>query len=253
MLIHRDGWQYSGKTPAFFSGQSGCSCCPPPPPPPPPPFVYYRNQYGYLYGRAGIVPFTCEYCDTPDKQVAEKWQLEIDGVGSVTPPDPCSANAGGTDCAGINGTWILTRGGKGDEYYTDMLGNNYVTKYCVWWSPGFNWVSTFPLYDAFGRETCRGCAKPQVSRFELWLETYINLTTNTVVNKQARLFVFSTAAAFYGITEWRHADGPDQFACLGVNEFSLYADPFYVGAGDAGPASPYCCQNVPTTVFLLPL
>lgn len=27
MLIHRDGWQYSGKTPAFFSGQSGCYCC----------------------------------------------------------------------------------------------------------------------------------------------------------------------------------------------------------------------------------
>ena len=27
MLIHRDGWLYSGKTPAFFSGQSGCYCC----------------------------------------------------------------------------------------------------------------------------------------------------------------------------------------------------------------------------------
>jgi N-acetylneuraminic acid mutarotase len=27
MLIHRDGWQYSGKTPAFFSGQAGCYCC----------------------------------------------------------------------------------------------------------------------------------------------------------------------------------------------------------------------------------
>ncbi len=27
MLIHRDGWQYSGQTPAFFSGQSGCYCC----------------------------------------------------------------------------------------------------------------------------------------------------------------------------------------------------------------------------------
>jgi hypothetical protein len=27
MLIHRDGWQYSGQTPAFFSGQAGCYCC----------------------------------------------------------------------------------------------------------------------------------------------------------------------------------------------------------------------------------
>ena len=27
MLIHRDGWQYSGQAPAFFSGQSGCYCC----------------------------------------------------------------------------------------------------------------------------------------------------------------------------------------------------------------------------------
>jgi len=27
MLINRDGWQYSGKTPAVFSGQSGCYCC----------------------------------------------------------------------------------------------------------------------------------------------------------------------------------------------------------------------------------
>jgi hypothetical protein len=27
MLIHREGWLYSGRTPAFFSGQSGCYCC----------------------------------------------------------------------------------------------------------------------------------------------------------------------------------------------------------------------------------
>lgn len=27
MLIHRDGWRYSGKTPEFFNGQAGCFCC----------------------------------------------------------------------------------------------------------------------------------------------------------------------------------------------------------------------------------
>ena len=27
MIIHRDGWQYSGRVPAFFPGQAGCFCC----------------------------------------------------------------------------------------------------------------------------------------------------------------------------------------------------------------------------------
>lgn len=28
MLIHREPWKYSGRTPEFFTGQAGCYCCP---------------------------------------------------------------------------------------------------------------------------------------------------------------------------------------------------------------------------------
>ena len=250
MLINRDGFHYSGKTPAFFSGQSGCSCCPPPPPPPPPPFVYYRDRYGYLYGRTGIVPFTCEFCDTPGQEVAERWQLEIDGVGSITPPAPCDAHAGGLTCANINGTWVLTRGGRIPFSYSDGI-NSYTETYCVWWSPGFTWVGTYAIPDAFGKVLCYGCST-LAARFVLTLGTNKNNTTGMIQSKFAHLEIEYLNGFSSGLTRWRPAAGEDVFDCLGVNEMSLDYDPFHFG-GDAGPASPFCCDGVPTTVFLLPL
>jgi hypothetical protein len=252
MLTHREGWRYSGKTPEFFSGQSGCSCCPPPPPPPPPPFVYYRNQYGYLYGQTGVVPFTCEFCDTPGKQIAEKWQLEIDGVDSITPPDPCSTNAGGPTCANINGTWILTRGSRPSYTYNDGVSNVTET-YCVWWSPVFTWVGTYPIPDPsnFYKVFCYGCAN-MAAYFVLTLATLRNTDTGLVINRSVDLSVSYPNAFSQGFTVWRPTAGENVFDCLGVNEMSLVTDSFHFG-GDAGAASPFCCDGVPTTVFLLPL
>lgn len=42
MLIHRDGWRYSGRVPEFFTGQAGCFCCPLPP------ATYYYSRTGTL-------------------------------------------------------------------------------------------------------------------------------------------------------------------------------------------------------------
>lgn len=47
MIIHRDGWKYSGRVPAFWTGQAGCFCCPPPPPPEPGVAYYGRGGSSY--------------------------------------------------------------------------------------------------------------------------------------------------------------------------------------------------------------
>lgn len=99
MLIHREGWQYSGKTPAFFSGQSGCACCDPPPPPPPPPTpaIYYYTRRRRTCGQ-------CAASDGSGGDIPGAFQLEVDGFENYSGGSPGFA---GTNCAGNNGTFIL--------------------------------------------------------------------------------------------------------------------------------------------------
>jgi hypothetical protein len=125
--------------------------------------------------------------------------------------------------------------------------------YCVWWSPLFTWVGTFPIPDPnnFNKVSCYGCANLS-AYFVLTLATLRNNDTGAVINRYADLVVQYTSAFSQGTTGWRPVDGDDAFDCLGVNEMSLASDSFHFG-GDAGPYSPFCCDGVPTTVFLLPL
>jgi hypothetical protein len=65
MLINRDGWQYSGKTPAFFSGQSGCYCC-----------GVGIGTYICLYG----FNFTSGNLRDVDSYVVDSWTSKTDGA-----------------------------------------------------------------------------------------------------------------------------------------------------------------------------
>lgn len=243
--------------PQFFTGEGGgCSCCAPPPPPPPPDFVYYRKYYGYGYGTTGLVPNTCPFCnDTASGgQVANKWQLEVESPYGVTPPSPCGALSAGTDdiCNNAAGTWVLTRGYGATDTFTDQItGNTLVNTQCVWDSPSFTWYGTYPLPDAFGIIYCYGCLQIQ-AKYQLILERLFNATTNTIIGKTASLYVTPTSGFSYYYTRWLPSAGESIFDCLGVNVMSLDRDAFNIG-GDAGPQSPFCCDGVDNTVYLLPL
>jgi len=65
MLIHREGWLYSGRTPAFFSGQSGCYCCTPATGP----LVYF---YGVMAGGIGLRDV--------DSYVDDSWTSKTDAT-----------------------------------------------------------------------------------------------------------------------------------------------------------------------------
>lgn len=93
MLIHRDGWKYSGKTPAFFSGQEGCGCCTPPPPPPP------SIQTPYYY-----TPKSCACVSCKATQTVCRWKLEVSGTTNYQQGPTCPT---GTNCSMCDGTFIL--------------------------------------------------------------------------------------------------------------------------------------------------
>lgn len=65
MLIHRDGWKYSGRTPAFFTGQSGCYCC--------------GVGVGSLVAFYGLSSVTTRIRDV-DSYVVDSWTSKTDGT-----------------------------------------------------------------------------------------------------------------------------------------------------------------------------
>jgi hypothetical protein len=254
-ILNRHGVKWP---PGFFSGQAGCSCCAPPPPPPPPNFVYYRRYYGYGYGTTGLVPNVCPFCnDTASGgQVANKWQLEVDAPYGVTPPSPCGALSAGTDdiCNNAAGTWILTRGYGATDYSFDPIsGHTFVETFCVWNSPAFDWYGVYPIPDQFGAVYCWGCSNLK-GKYVLTLQRLFDLTANTIIGKLVTLMIDESGGSSFGgnYTRWLPAAGDDQFDCLGVNTMNLDRDAFHIG-GDAGPQSPFCCDGIDNTVYLLPL
>ena len=65
MLIHREPWKYSGRTPEFFTGQAGCYCCGGP----------TETTVVWFYGvKTGAVPIR----DT-DSYVEDAWTAKTDG------------------------------------------------------------------------------------------------------------------------------------------------------------------------------
>lgn len=80
MLIHRDGWRYSGRVPEFFTGQAGCFCCALPPPPPGVAQSYYGvklpccDQYWPYTLTATVSNLnTPGHCDQFPKTVTLNW------------------------------------------------------------------------------------------------------------------------------------------------------------------------------------
>jgi hypothetical protein len=250
-ILNRHGVKWP---PGFFNGQ--CFCCTPPPPPPPPPFRYYRPYYGYGYGTTGLVPNLCWFCGDglTGGPVANKWQLEVEAPYGVTPPAPCGATSAGTDdiCNNAAGTFILSRGPFYEQSSLDMFGDTLTDQFCTWYSPSFDWYSTFAIPSPpFGLVYCYGCRQSK-AYYHLTLQRYINKTQNIILRREARLNIYYSTDLSDWYTRWYPAAGPDQFDCLGSNVMSLDADTFHFG-GDADPQSPFCCDGVDQNVLLIPI
>jgi hypothetical protein len=199
------------------------------------------------------VPNTCPFCEDTASggQVANKWQLEVEAPYGVTPPSPCGSLSAGTDdiCNNAAGTWILSRGYGPTETFTDIYGNVLVSTKCVWESPSFEWYGVVPLPDQFNIVYCYACAS-MFAKYVLTLERLYNLTTNAIVSKSVYLTIDYSGYSF-AYTRWFPSTGETVFDCLGVNQMDLDRDTFHIG-GDAGPQSPFCCDGVPNSVYLLP-
>jgi len=80
MLIHREPWKYSGRTPEFFTGQAGCYCCP-----------VSVGVYVCFYGiQAGATNVR----DT-DKYEVDAWTAKTDA------PTPKRGDLGGASIEGV--------------------------------------------------------------------------------------------------------------------------------------------------------
>lgn len=94
MLIGRDAWKYSGRTPEFFTGQEGCFCCPAPP-----------LQAYYYYGRT-LQPATC---NCPGSQIPDTLTVTIS-----------------SDCSCLNGvSFPIYRAVPGDTFDYSFCGTYY--------------------------------------------------------------------------------------------------------------------------------
>jgi len=175
MLIHREGWQYSNKSPAFFSGQSGCACCAPIPPPPPPPSVayYYRGAR-----------CKCVWCGDPNNAPCA-WSVEIEGFENGPQSGSCDS---GTTCANNNGTFILQKAGY-------ELGCQYV-------SPMFLTTTFFPSSSG-----CATCNSSALAYYELNAISYLGVS----IAWSLRLY---DATSRFTICEWIYVLPFDGYECM---------------------------------------
>jgi hypothetical protein len=125
MLIHREGWLYSGKTPAFFSGQSGCYCCTP-----------AANPVVWFYGvKLGAVPIR----DT-DSYIEDTWTSKTDG------PTPARSSC---QSASLNGIAYVFGGTSTISPYYETENNQYVHS-----------TDTFTTKSAMTASRYQGCGLP---------------------------------------------------------------------------------------------
>lgn len=190
MLIHHEGFQYSHKAPAFFSGESGCYCCAPIPPPPPPPSVayYYRGAR-----------CKCLWCAEPENAPCA-WSMEVDGFANGPQSGSCDA---GTTCTNNNGTFILRKAGA-------EMGCKYV-------SPFFVTTTYIPASSG-----CSSCNSAALAFYELNALNY----RGVAMTWSLRLY---DATSMQTMCEWLYFFPYDGYECKIPRVLGLFESYYYNG------------------------
>jgi len=108
MLIHREGWLYSGRTPAFFSGQSGCYCC--------------GVGVGSLVYAYGVQTGATRIRDV-DSYVVDTWTSKADAT------TPARSNSAGATVSGI--AYVFGGLQSSSPFYMDA-NQSYVLSSDTW-------------------------------------------------------------------------------------------------------------------------
>lgn len=214
----------------FFTGELGCYCCPPDPPPPPPPPVVAQYYLPKLCQCA-----TCDFAPggLSGQPIACRWKIEVSGYANHT-QSGCSQS--GTDCASINGTFIL------DPVTTYIMSPGGfpipTSEVCTFSSPLF--TGTARPYR-FVSSSCFQCLNGVSMRWTL--QFYKNVIYGGYIPTAAlRLQFIDPVVGIYDQVGWWLKEYPD---CVSSN-IMMRQWGFEIGGQTA------CCASDPETITASP-